>query len=73
MEEMLDDHKDMVAQNEAEQEMFGEILDADELMAELDGLAALEDNAGPSAADQVAAAMAMDSVPNAPSGKIEVP
>ena len=55
--------------------MFGELLDMDELAAELDAMQdpdGVEENTGPSAADQVAAAMTMDSVPNVPTGKIEV-
>jgi hypothetical protein len=55
--------------------MFGELLDMDDLLGELDALGGTDEvvNAGPSAADQVAAAMAMDSVPNAPKSNIEVP
>ena len=30
-EELYDDHQDMLAQNDAEREMFGELLDTDEL------------------------------------------
>ena len=54
--------------------MFGELLNMDDLLGELDALQmeGEKENAGPSAADQVAAAMAMDSVPNVPTGKIEV-
>ena len=36
----MDDHKDALEQQEAEQELFGELLDADELLGELDALAA---------------------------------
>ena len=52
--------------------MFGELLNMDDLLGELDALEkeGEEENAGPNAADQVAAAMAMDSVPNVPTGKI---
>ena len=57
-EELYDDHKDQVAQHEAEQELFGEILDEDELLGELDALAAgdvLENE---------------DAIPDAPTGAI---
>ena len=39
-EELYDDHKDALAQQEAEQELFGEVLDEEEIQAELDKLLA---------------------------------
>ena len=39
-EELYDDHMDMVAQNEKEQEMFGEVLNMEDLENELEQLVA---------------------------------
>ena len=48
-EELYDDHLDQVAQEEKEREMFGQVLDADELDAELAQLVAESEVAIPDA------------------------
>ena len=41
---MMDEHKDNLARQEAEQNLFGELLNMDDLQAELDALSGVESN-----------------------------